>query len=417
MEISQFNNITYIKTNNSKFKTNNIIIKFVIPIDNKIIADATVLNDLMVTSCNKYNTIKSFSEKMYELYDLNISSSVSTMGNLHISEINFNFIMDEYLNESIEGKVLEFINEVIFNPNLTNEDYLKLIKEKRILAIKNAYDDKMSYCIQKLREELDPNKEYLIDVNSNEEDINNVNLKSLNDFYKYLISKASITVMIDCDEEDKLYDKLKTRLNFNNNGDEYDYRYKFNSVNNFQFISKTQNLSQSKFAIGCKVNIDKNDFEAFSIFNAIYGGFPFSRLFVNIREKQSLAYTINSVFSTNSNILYIYGGIGNGDLSVNDANYFDKILIPLRKELDSLINGDISEVELKQAKSMIINRAKSALDIQTSLQNTYYSYYIQKDIFDINEFVKQINNITKEDVVRMAKKVYFDKVFLLRGDK
>ncbi|MFV0424576.1 MAG: M16 family metallopeptidase [Bacilli bacterium] len=417
MRVDRYKNIVYITTKNNKFKTSRVSIKFALPISKEIIANAIVLNDLLVMSTEDYETIQKFNEKLYDLYDLSVSSSVSQKGKLHVSELNFSFINSEFLSENIDEEVVEFIESVVFNPNFNNSEYIKAIIEKRILEVKTIYDDKMMYCVKSLQDILDENNECIIDVNSNEEDLGNVSVDSLKEFYKYLLKTSNITIAIDGNNSEEIKNRLLENLDFNNESNSYEFLNNFSSQADFKFISETQALNQSKFAVGIKLDVNKEDFSSFQIFNAIYGGYPFSRLFSNIREKQSLAYTIASAYSPASNVMYIYGGIANGDLSVSDEDHMDSILNALTLELKSICEGNIDNLEMLQAKSMLINSMKSALDIQAGNQSLYYSNYLLGKDFNSEEYENEINSITKEDVVKMAQKVKFDKVFLLRGDK
>lgn len=416
MKVEQFNNVVYVTTKDDKFKTSRVSIKLALPISKDIIANALVLNDLMITSSAKHNTIKSFNEKLYDLYDLSVSSSVGQKGGLHISELNFSFICSEYLSENIDQDVASFIKEVIFGPNF-NSDYISNIIEKRILDVKTIYDDKMHYSIKSMQEILDKDGEYLIDVNSTIEDLEKVNAKTLEEFYKQLLTTSDISIFVDGKNSEEIKSLLVQSLDFNNSGEKTPFLKKFKDSNNYKFKCEHQDLNQSKFVVGIKLDLDKDDFVAFQVFNAIYGAYPFSRLFSNIREKQSLAYTVASAAVPSSGLMFIYGGISNGESSLSDEKHMDTILNALNFELDSIKDGKIEDLELAQAKSMMMNSLRSALDSQSAHQSLYYQNYLLEEEFNEEEYKSKLYAISKDDVVKMASKVEFDTVFLLRGDK
>ncbi len=417
MNIVNHNNVKYIITKDNKFKTTRISIKFALPMSKEIVANALVLNDLLVMSTKQYNTMRLFNEKLYDLYDLSVSSGVSQKGKLHVSEINFSFVNSEFLSTNIDDEVVDFIRNVIFNPNFDNKDYIKNVVDKRILEVQTIYDDKMMYCIKTLQEILDNSEERIVDVNSNEEDLKNVNVESLKDFYNKMLTQANITVLIDGRSSEGFESKLSTKLDFKSSSEAYEYLNRYSEKSSYNFVSQTQELNQSKFAVGIKLDIDKKDFMAFQIFNGIYGGFPFSRLFSNIREKQSLAYTVASAYIPSSNLMYVYGGISNGDLNESDEVHMQTILNALNAELNSIVSGDVSDLEMSQSKSMLLNSLKSSLDTQSANQALFYNSYLLNEDFDFNRLKNDIDSVKKEDVVRVAKSVVFDTVFLLRGDK
>ncbi len=411
------NNVKYLTTVNSKFKTTHVSFKFETAINKDVVANGIVLNELMVMSSKKYNTIKKFNEMLYDLYDMRVTSGVSQKGLLYIFEVNFSFITSEYLPEDINASVVDFMNEVLLHPNLENEEYIENVKKKRILELETIYDDKLQYTLKKVQNLLDTSQTVIVDVNSDIDSINNVTKASLEQMYQKLFEEANITIAIDGRNCDEIKTIIDNKITFNATKHDYKYFNAFKIDEHEEFISESQNLSQSKFVIGSKLDVDKADFSKFQVFNAIYGAFPFSRLFTNIREKQSLAYSIASSYVSTSNVMYIYGGIGNGDLSVCDSEAFSNVLGSLKSELASICNGEISDIEMEQAKSMIINSITSSLDTQRALQEIHYLKYLAGDEFDFEKFVEGINNVTKEDVMKMAKKVNFNIIYMLRGDK
>ncbi len=416
MKSKVVNNIKYILSENKKFKTTRVSFVFSLPISSNITADGIVLNDLMVVSCNKYNTIKQFNDMLYNLYDLKVTSNVSQKGLLYVFEISFSFINKQFLKEDIEEKVMDFIKEVIMFPNFSDE-YIDNIKNKRILEIETIYDDKMYYSIEKLRECLDQSRNIIAEVNSNIESIKLVNKESLQLFHNMLVNDANIVVLIDSPRSLEIQDKIEKSISLLGSSNTYSYLHNFLENKDEQFVSEHQNLAQSKFALGIKLNIEQSDFKKFQVFNAIFGGYAFSRLFTNIREKQSLAYTIKSSYLPSLNIMYIYGGTNNGDLSKDDYSAIEKIVLTLKQDLNEIKALVISDEEMQQAKIMLINSLKTAMDSQPMLQEIYYQNHLVNKEFSFEDYVSEINAVSKEDVAIMAKEVRIDTIYLLRGDK
>ena len=100
-------------------------------------------------------------------------------------------------------------------------------------------------------------------------------------------------------------------------------------------IKEKQNLNQSQLVMGFK--IDKmTDFELRYVLNAysyILGGGPDSKLFRNVREKNSLCYSINSV-------AYLLGGMLSVMAGINQDNFTKYI----NENLESIGQNLIYEV-------------------------------------------------------------------------
>ncbi len=417
MEFLKINDVTYIYMQEKKFKTNHVSFKFSMPIDSDKCASLIVLNELMSKSCKKYPSVKTLSRKLSELYDTKVMTNLSQKGKLVVFEVNFNYISSNYLPNNIEDDVIEIMREIIFNPNLKNEEYLKSVISKRILEVESIYDDKMQYSIKRMKEILDPKQEILIDVNSTVERLKSVLSENVENMYQEMMSSSNVCITINSDNPREIIDKISSSFKFNNSRYNYEHLNVFDVLTDNQFVSETQNLKQSKLVIGAKLNIDPSDFIAFQVFNGVFGGFPSSRLFTNIREKQSLAYTVFSAFDPTLNIMFLLAGIDNGDLEKSDQEMVSEIIHSLNNELCDIKTGNVSSQELEKSKVMLLSTIKSSIDSQIGIQSINYAYYLRGEQFNFEDFSQKLASVCVDDIVRLANKVHFNVTYLLRGDK
>ena len=80
-----------------------------------------------------------------------------------------------------------------------------------------------------------------------------------------------------------------------------------------------------------------------SLYNAILGGGANSKLFQNVREKQSLAYTAGSTYRRQKNVIFIRCGI--------EIKNYEKALNTIKDQLK-----DIAEWRIFQKKTLIIQK-------------------------------------------------------------
>lgn len=128
-------------------------------------------------------------------------------------------------------------------------------------------------------------------------------------------------------------------------------------------------VSQGKLVIS--LNIDSNipnlAYIA-SIYNAILGGGANSRLFQNVREKESLAYTAGSNYLKQKNVIFIRCGI--------EIENYEKALETIKVQIENLKKGEITEEDIENAKKLIIASVKSI----TSEQDTEITYYYGQEL-------------------------------------
>ena len=145
------------------------------------------------------------------------------------------------------------------------------------------------------------------------------------------------------------------------------------------------------------------DYIALQVMNFILGGHFQSRLNANLREEKGYSYGVGSVFS--------YGrGPGPfraaGDI-VSDKT--DLALVEFMKELRGIHGGRaITDDEMVQAKDSLIQRLPGEFDSVSAIGASITSLYLQDLPADYYQnFPKLVKAVTKEDVLRVAKK-YID---------
>ena len=174
-------------------------------------------------------------------------------------------------------------------------------------------------------------------------------------------------------------------------------------------IIEKDNVNQSKLAIGLRIS-NMTDYErkyVLRVYNEILGGGGNSMLFNTIREKHSLAYYINSFSQFYDNIAIIYAGVNSSKINM---------AIKLIKDtLNKMGKGIFSDEDLNNAIQTIISAIEVSEDSNTGIINNYYAQsLVNADNLDIK--IKKYSNITKEDVVNIAKKIKMDTIYILEGD-
>ena len=168
-------------------------------------------------------------------------------------------------------------------------------------------------------------------------------------------------------------------------------------------------LEQSKLYVGCKLS-GLSSFEqkyVMNIYSFILGGGPNSLLFMNLREKNSLCYSVSSSYQPIFNLLTIRAGI--------DACNFKKSVLLIKEEMKNILQGNFDDSLIEAGIITYKNTFKEVLDSAFSILNSYVSCeYLGYD--PIDKRVVEIEKVTKDDVIKVAKKIYVDTVFLLEGD-
>lgn len=398
--------------NTDKFKTVMVKINFKNKIKEEDPTYRNLLTKVLTLSNEKYKTKKDLEIACEDLYNLSLSTSNFISGNYIITSFNGMFLNEKYTEENMFFKSLQFIFDIIFKPNKSDEfAYFDLAKRLVKDEIDTYFDDPKNYSNYRILEEMAKNSTLSYNPIGNTDILNKITNKDLYDYYNNLLKKDLVDIFVIGDfDYNKLKDYIKNNFLIKTiKKPSLDHFLIHNKINKrAKTIKETKDLEQSKLCIGFK--LDKlTDFEkkyCLSIYNFILGGGPDSKLFKNVREKHSLCYTINCNYRPVNNIMLINAGINSSD--------FKKCVNLIKKELSKMSNGDFDDNDIMAAKITYINSLKEIEDNEPSILKIFESAeYLGFDLID--ERSKSILNVTKQDIINLSKKIHLDTIYLLEG--
>lgn len=406
-------NLNVIKTNN--FKTVRVEVKFRNVVKKEEITLRNLLKMVLIESTKKFDTERKFVIESEELYDLKLSSTSSRVGNFTTLSFNLTFLNEEYTEKGLHNKSLDFLMEVLFNPNVSNNKFDSLsfnnCVNKLEKSIMGRKDNKTKYSIFALLQHMG-DYAYSYDQYGYLSDLKNIDEAKLYEYYKKVLMNDLVDVYVIGN-----VDSNEIKEYFINN-------FKINSFKKekmnvlidevlprkrVKVFKEEDAVNQTKIAIGLRFN-DVSEYErkyVLYLYNEILGGSGNSLLFDTVREKNSLAYYINSIAQGYDNLLIIYTGI--------DKDRVDLGLKLIKKTIKDIEKGKFTSDMFNNAINMITSSLKLSLETQPSVINNYYAMNILNSD-DINTRISKFEKVTKEDVINFSKKIKMDTIFLLEGD-
>ena len=231
------------------------------------------------------------------------------------------------------------------------------------------------------------------------EDIDEIDEKSLYEHYKKIINECKIDLFITGDsiENVKVPDiKGKQIQKININHIPHD---------KVKVIKENLDVTQGKLIIG--LNMPKEDKAAVAMYNTILGGGANSKLFQNVREKASLAYSAGSSYIRRQNTIFIKTGI--------EIKNYEKTLNIIKEQLEDMKNGKISDEEFNAAKKLITASIEAIPESEEDMITFYFDQRLFDDNLTVQDYLNKINNVTKEQVIQIAKKVSMDTIYFLKN--
>ena len=406
-------NLHIIKTD--KFKKSIIKINFKNNVIKEDIVKRKILPNILVESNSIYNGKRMVSIKTEELYNADIYSSLLYSGNTYITTIQAT-ILDEKYAEGLLEETVHFLSDIIFKPTVINNHFDKKAFKQACEYAKEEIDiekeNPSSYAMDEVLKIIAPKTPLAYPPSGTKKEIDNLLNEDVYKYYLDMLDNDIIDIFVignvSNDTEliiDKYFNILKPRK------DKIDHYIEYNNFNDkYLEVKKTKPYNQSKLIIGFKLdkltNFEKN--YVMPIYSYILGGGPDSKLFKNVREKNSLCYSISSSFKLITNLMFITSGI-------NAASY-KKALKIIKEEVNNMAKGNFDNSDIEKAKITYLSAYEEVGDSIFSILNDYVGReYLNTDLVDIRK--KKIMEVTKKDIMNVIPKIHPEIVYLLEGSK
>ena len=417
--------ITVHNINTDKFKTNIVAIFLTTPMSREYVTFNSVISSILRRGSKNMPTQEEISKTMEEMYGASFNNGLDKIGDNHILKFYLESINDEYLPQSSDNLLkqsIQKLSEIVFNPFLENgkfkEEYINQEKEAMAQRINAKIDNKALYaktrCVECMYKD-DPAALYKYGYVA---DMDKINADNLYNYYKELIDNCKIDIFISGKNEleqtiknlseDENISSLKPRkANYVIND------IKVKEEQKEQTVEEKQSVTQGKLVIGCDILFDEEDlkdenlkYEAL-LYNGLLGGSANSKLFQNVREKASLAYTANSNYVRFKSNIYINAGI--------EIENYEKALKIIKEQLESMKNGEFTDEEIENEKKSIISGINLIDDEQDAGIVYFYGQEITNSNVDLEDYKQRVKNVTKEQILNIASKVKINTIYFLRN--
>lgn len=401
-----------IKTN--KYKTNLMSVFLTSKLSRDDITKKALILTVLRRGTNNLKTQEEISKKLEELYGASFDCGIDKLGDKHVLKFYVESLNEQYLyqKEDILSQSLNILFDIVFNPLLENgvfkQEYIDEEKQNLRIIIEGQKDNKAAYATQRCIEEMYKEKPYGLYKYGYVEDLEKIDSKNLYEAYLNLIKNCKIDIFVSGDFDEKtLEEKVKSNQQISKlEPRKVEYLDEESESSNTQeenVVRENMQISQGKLNIGLDVLSD--DKSAVSVYNAILGGGANSKLFQNVREKASLAYSAGSIYIKPKSKIIIKTGI--------EHKNYEKALQIIKEQIDDMKNGKFSDEDIQHAKELIIASFKAMQDEQDSEISFYFGREIQKESKDIDKQIKEVSEVTKQNIVDVANKIKINTIFFL----
>ena len=375
-----------------------------------------LLSRLLIQTSKKYDSLRDINVACASIYDPSYNIRVLSSGSKDILTLTASFANEKYTEAGMNEANFKFLTSFIFEPKIIDNGFdrevFEIQKEKLLEYYRTMKDRPQDYAGGRLSEEMKCKKYDVMSLDDLIKSIESLTAKDLYSFYKKIMDEGKLDIFVCGDVEPlEIRDIFSKLIKFKGTKEKLEHLVKQTSYNKKEriIIEPTNNV-QSNLAIGCKL-MDLTDFErnyVFVLYSWILGGGMNSLLTQTVREKNSLCYYIYAVRQNLFETMKIYAGINGSD--------FDKTYSLVKEEMNNMETGNFSLELFEGVKEIYYNSLIKIEDSQSEIVGNYTSeLFTHNDKIDVRK--KQMEKVTKEDVMNLAKKVHIDTVYLLKGER
>jgi len=398
-----------------KYKTNTFVFRFKAPLNEETVTERALLPYVLQSATEKLPSVIRLRQYLEELYGSSLAVDVSKKGEDHIISIYVDIANEVYLHDAppLFEKALSMLSDIVLHPATEGNGFLSSIveSEKRALLqrIEATYDDKMRYANERLIEEMCKVEPYRLSANGKKESVMSITNESLYQYYQKVLAEDEMDLYIIGDISENAVDLVSKYFSISTRPVRERNVLLHRRNNEEKEVVEKQELKQSKLHIGYRtfVTYKDEDYFALQLFNGLFGGFSHSKLFVNVREKNSLAYYAASRFESHKGLLFVMSGI--------EAKNYEKAVEIIKEQMLAMQNGEFSEEEIHQTKSVIQNQILEAIDTPRGFVEMLYHGIISDRTRPVEEWLTGIESVTKEEIVKVAKNIELDTIYFLQG--
>ncbi len=355
----------------------------------KYAGEYSLMNRLLLKGTKKYS-----SEELSNILDEN---AIELYTEMKSDYLRLRFVC---LNDDFE-LALSILSDIALNT--TFEEFEKeLLKQKgELLAELDSAKIKVSDLFTK---NIYKNHYYGNSYTKILDEVDNVKKEDVINAYNEILNTGKKTVVLVGDiNENGLLEKYLGVLPMSKNEDS-EIQVPADLKQDYVELIK-EDANQAQILQGWHVpTIGSKDYPVIMLLNIILGASGLSsRLFLELREKKGLAYTVRTSYETHakSAVFSIY--IGTEPVNIQTS------ITGFKEEIEKIKTTPVSEEELHNAKNNLIGKQQFLSETNAQQANNMAYYSIMGKPFNYREMVlEDVKNVTPEDIQRCANEYFTD---------
>lgn len=400
----------------NRFKQNALSIQYVRPMRREEAAMNALIPSVLLRGCKSAPDLRQITMRLDTLYGASVSPISRRSGDYQTTGFYVGMMDDRFAmgGEPLLEETLAFVGELLFDYPTENGGFLDAFvqgeKTNQIYAIEAERNDKRTYAAQQLLKKMCGPDSFGLPRMGEPEEVSAITPQALLRHYETLRRESPVELFYVGSAQPG---KVEAALQKIFAGEKRDYRplppQTDLTPGPKQALSEAMEIAQGKLAMGYVTPITNRStaFPAMQMLSTVFGGGMTSKLFQNVREKQSLCYSIGSGYYGAKGIVLVSAGI--------DFDKEQHVRQEVEKQLDACRRGEISQAEVDAARHSLISALQAVPDSPSSIENYYSTMTLNGCGMDLQRHRAALEAVTAEDLVAAAKTLELHSTYFLKG--
>ena len=399
-----------------RFKTLRVSVNFAVELKRETAGVNALVVSLLQRSCARYPDFTALNRRLAELYGAIVYARITKQGDaqvltLYISTVDDRFALE---GEKLADECAALLCEMLFDPVMENgllpEQAVEM--EKRLLKerIDSELSDKRQYALEQCEAAMCGGEPFGLSKYGTAEEIDAITPQSATRAMQELLRCARVQInVVGSADAQAVGDRF--RKAFERAGRSY-RPLPDPVIGSFSGTVREQieqlPVNQGKLVLGLRTGMSspEDSYYANAVMTDVFGGGPYSRLFMNVREKMSLCYYCSARLTRRKGLIFVSSGV--------ECENAEKARTEIINQLQVMKDGHFEDSEFTASIKALSDSARSMNDMPDYLDNWYIRQMLQEDVQTPEDYAQKISAVTRGQVEQAAARVVLDTVYLLK---
>ena len=409
--------VTFRAFRDSRFKQGCLSFQMIRPMKGEEASLNAILPAVLLRGTRHHRDLRSITEHLDSLYGASVGTLVRRVGDRQTVGLYCGFMDDRFAlpGDRVLAPMLAFLEELLLEPLVENDAFLPEIvdseKKNLIATIESELNDKRAYAMGRLLRTMCREDSFGLPRLGNKEQAAAIEPKELYDHYRKLLRESPVEIFyVGSGEPEEIAETLKNMLRKLDREPGAMPPQTPLTPGPGSDVTENMDVTQGKLCMGFTTPITNRspEFPAMQLLNTLFGAGMTSKLFMNVREKLSLCYSVGSGYNSTKGILTVSAGID-----------FDKELQTreeVLRQLDACRKGDITDEELGAARAALLSSLRGTHDSPGTIEGYYATGVLSGLAMTPEDYMQALEAVTKEQVVAAANTLQLHTTYFLKGE-